>query len=269
MRASSISLRLFVSLVFVFLMLPLVTVVITSFGDSAVLSFPPTGFTLRWYSSISGEFFQALKISLIVACGTTALATVTGSLAALALVRGRFMGKLALGALCMSPIMVPTLVIGVAAYQFVGQIWDLTGYSFAGTIPGLILGQTAFALPFVIRSAIAGQAHLDMSVEEAATNLGATPLQTFRLVTLPMLLPGIISGAVFAFVMSFDDVPVALFLGGGDVMTFPVKIYTSVEFNFDPDLMAVSTIVVGCSLAIMLALDRLIGIDKFFGATRV
>jgi putative spermidine/putrescine transport system permease protein len=106
-------------------------------------------------------------------------------------------------------------------------------------------------------------------VEEAALNLGATPWQTFWRVTLPILLPGVVSGAVFAFVMSFDDVPVALFMGGGDVVTFPVKIYTSVEFNFDADLMAISTLVVGASLLVMVLLDRLIGVDKFFGAARV
>lgn len=268
-RLSSWLFRGFVGLVFFFLLLPIAMVVVTSFSESAVLAFPPTDFTLKWYRKISGEFVDALKVSLIVSTGTTVLATIVGTMAALALVRGRFRGRAATAAFCLSPLMVPSLVIGVAAFQFAGQIWDVFGFSLIGTIPGLILGQSAFTIPFVIRAAVAGQAHFDMAIEEAALNLGATPVQTFFRVTLPILVPGIVSGAVFAFVMSFDDVPVALFLGGGDAMTFPVKIYTSVEFNFDADLMAISTLVVVCSLVVMLVLDRLIGVDKFFGAARV
>lgn len=269
MRVSSLLFRAFVALVFVFLLLPITMVVLTSFSESAVLKFPPTHFTLKWYQNISHEFVQALKISLIVSAGTTVLATVVGTMAALALVRGRFVGRTAMSAFCLSPLMVPTLVIGVAAFQFANHLWDLANVSLLGTIPGLILGQSAFTIPFVIRAAVAGQAHFDAAVEEAALSLGATPWQTFWRVTLPILLPGVVSGAVFAFVMSFDDVPVALFVGGGDVMTFPVKIYTSIEFSFDADLMAISTLVVGASLLVMLALDRLIGVDKFFGAARV
>ena len=118
----------------------------------------------------------------------------------------------------------------------------------------------------VIRAAIAGQAHFDVSVEEAALNLGASPLQTFFRITLPIIAPGIVSGAIFAFIMSFDDVPVALFLGGGDTTTLPVKIYTSIEFNFDADVMAMGTIVIAGSLACMAILDRLVGLGTLFGA---
>lgn len=269
MRVSSLLFRTFVALVFVFLLLPIVMVVLTSFSDGAVLKFPPTDLTLRWYRAINPEFIAALKVSLIVSTGTTLIATVAGTMASLALVRGRFPGRTALSAFCLSPLMVPTLVIGVASFQFANQLWDITHLSLLGTIPGLILAQSAFTIPFVIRAAIAGQAHFDAAVEEAALNLGATPWQTFWRVTSPILLPGVVSGAVFAFVMSFDDVPVALFMGGGDVMTFPVKIYTSIEFSFDADLMAISTLVIGASLVVMLILDRLIGVDKFFGAARV
>jgi putative spermidine/putrescine transport system permease protein len=261
-------LRAFVALVFVFLLLPMAMVLLTSFSDSAVLAFPPRSFTLKWYRHISSEFIDALKVSLVVALGTTTLATIVGTLAALGLVRGRFPAKAAIGAFCLSPLMVPTLVIGVAAFQFTTVLWDFSGITLGGTIPGIIIAQSAFTIPFVIRAAAAGQAHFDPSVEEAALNLGATPFQTFFRVTLPLLVPGIVSGAIFAFVMSFDDVPVALFIGGGDAMTFPVKIYTSVEFNFDADLMAISTLVVIGSLIVMLLLDRLVGLDKTFGATR-
>jgi putative spermidine/putrescine transport system permease protein len=266
-RMTRLGFRVFVGLVFVFLVLPMAMVVVTSFSRSAVLAFPPSGFTLRWYANISPEFLDALKVSVIVALGTTAVATLAGAAAALGLVRSEFPGKAAVATFCLSPLMVPTLVIGVAAFRFTALLWDAFGLSFAGTIPGIVMAQSAFTIPFVVRATIAGHAHLDRSLEEAARNLGATPLQTFFKVTLPLLVPGIASGAIFAFVMSFDDVPVALFMGGGSATTFPVKIYTSVEFNFDADLMAISTLVVVFSLLLMLVLDRLIGLQKFFGAT--
>lgn len=266
--AGRLASRGFVALVFVFLLLPIAMVAVSSFAGSATLAFPPRDFTIHWYRAITPEFFEALRVSVLVALGTACLSTVIGTLAALGLSRGAFRGRTAIATFCLSPLMVPTLVIGVAAFQFSAIVWDVLGVSPAGTMTGLVLGQSAFAIPFVVRAVMAGQAHFDGSIEEAALNLGATPLQTFRRVTLPILAPGIASGAIFAFLMSFDDLPVALFMGGGAATTFPVKIYTSVEFSFDGDLMAVSTIVVVFSLFLMLVLDRLLGLDRFFNATR-
>lgn len=260
--------RVVVFLVFAFLLLPIAMVVVSSFSASAVMAFPPSGLTAKWYTAISPAFLQALKVSLVVAIGTTVLATVAGTPAALALVRGRFPGKALVGAFCLSPLMVPTLVIGIAAYQFTFIVWDLFGLPLGGTIIGLVLGQTAFTIPFVIRAVIAGQAHFDMALEEAALSLGATPLQTFFKITLPLLAPGIVSGAIFAFLMSFDDIPVALYLGGGDATTLPVKIFTTIEFSFTADVMALASLIVFVSLALMVALDRFVGLDKFFGAIR-
>lgn len=257
----------FIAGVFIFLLLPILAVAVSSISSSSPLSFPPQGFTLHWYRAISGEYLEALRVSLIVAASTTAIATLVGVPASLALVRGRFPGLALFNAFCLSPLMVPTLIIAVAAFQFTVVLWDLFGLSVAGTLTGLILAQSAFTIPFVIRVVIAGHAHFDGALEEAARNLGATPLETFFRVTLPMLLPGIVSGAIFAFIMSFDDVAVALFVGGGEAMTLPVRIYTAVEFNFDADIMAVSTLVTLGSLALMLVLDRLIGIDRFSNAT--
>ena len=264
--SSRLLLRAFTALVFFFLMLPIVSVVVSSFASSPVLYFPPSGFTLHWYRNINSEFTNALLVSLTVAAGTTAIAVVIGTFAALALVRGNFPGKRVLGVLFMSPLSVSTVVIGVAAFHYTIVLWDLFGVHLGGRILGLILGQSAFTIPFVIRAAIAGQAHFDMSIEEASLNLGATPLQTFFYITLPLIAPGIVSGGIFAFIMSFDDVPVALFLGGGDTMTLPVKIYTSIEFNFDADVMAMGTIVIVGLLVCMAILDRLVGLGTLFGA---
>lgn len=256
-RLLSILLSIFVGLVFVFLLLPIVSVVISSFSSSAVLAFPPRGFTLRWYGEISADYISALKNSLVVASGTAVLACLIGTPTALAIVRGKLPGKEFFSAALLSPMMVSTLVIAVAAFQFSTLIWSVSGISLAGSIVGLILAQSAFTIPLVIRAVFAGHAHFDASLEEAANSLGATPLQTFIYITLPLLIPGIVSGTIFAFVMSFDDVAVALFMGGGSAMTLPVKIYTSIEYNFDTDIMAISSLVVLGSLILMLVLDRL------------
>jgi putative spermidine/putrescine transport system permease protein len=266
---AKLAVRAIIALVFLFLLLPIVIVVTSSFFSTSVLVFPPAGFTLHWYRNIAPEFIEAMRVSFFVAVGTTVLATLVGTPTAIGLVRSRIPGKTFFTVFCLSPLMVSTLVIGVAAFQYTTKIWELTGVSLGGNIQTLILGQSAFTIPFVIRAAVTGQAHFDHSLEEASLNLGATPIQTFRRVTLPLLLPGILSGAIFAFIMSFDDVPVALFLGGGGAMTLPVKIYTSVEFGIDADVMAVGSIVIVGSLICMLVLDRLVGLDKCFGDTKV
>lgn len=263
-----LSLRIIVAVVFVFLLLPLLTVVVASFSTGAPLSFPPPGFTTDWYRNIAPEFITALQTSLVVGAGTTVLATIFGTLGAIALQRGNLRGRRLLTTLCLSPLMVPTLVIGVSLFQFTLVVWDIFGVSAADTVVGLILGHSAFATPFVIRSVLASQAHYDMSLEEAALNLGASPAQTFFKITVPLLMPGIVAGAIFAFLASFDDVPVALFLGGTNTVTLPVKIFTSIEFSFDASVMAVATIVVVGSTLLMIAVDRLIGLESFLGTAR-
>jgi putative spermidine/putrescine transport system permease protein len=261
-------LRAVVAVVFVFLLLPLATVVIASFSSGPTLAFPPTGFTTHWYRSIAPEFLDALGTSLYIATGTTIISTVAGTLAALALHRGTLPGRHLLATLCLSPLMVPTLVIGVAAFQFTLILWDAFGVSLADSAWVIMLGHSAFTIPFVIRSAIAAQAHYDMSLEEAALNLGAGPVATFFRVTLPLLSPGIAAGAIFAFLASFDDVPVALFLGGPDSITLPVKIFTSIEFSFDASVMAVATLIIAGSMLLMLVIDRLFGLETFLGTGR-
>jgi putative spermidine/putrescine transport system permease protein len=262
------ALRIVVAAVFAFLLLPIVMTVLSSVASSSVLAFPPRGFTLRWYEQIAPDYIQALKISLVVAVGTTVIATLVGGPAALAIARGRFFGRRLLNAFCLSPLMVPTLVIGIAGFQFLVRASDLVGLTIAGTVVGVIIAQSAFTIPFVVRAVIAGQAHFDHSLEEAAWSLGTPPLETFRRVTLPLLAPGLASGAIFAFIMSLDDVPIAMFVGGGDATTLPVKIFTSIEFSLSADIMAIATLIVAISLVLMLALDWLVGLDKFFGVTR-
>jgi putative spermidine/putrescine transport system permease protein len=217
---------------FVFLLAPIVVVVLASFNGVGVLSFPPRAFTTRWYYEIDPSFYRALWVSLMVGVITVVLAVLVGVPGALGLARGRF--------------------------------WDLFGVTIGGTIVGLVIGHLTFAIPFVIRSVLASHTRFDHSLEEAAANLGATPLQTFFRVTLPILKPGIASGAIFAFLISLDEVPIALFMGGGDATTLPVKIFTAIEISFGGDILAVASLVVCGSVVLMLILDRLVGLERLF-----
>lgn len=261
-----LALRTTLFLTFAFLLAPVCIVVIASFSGGPVLSFPPTSFTTHWYALIKPEFFAALDVSLIVAGTTAMLSVALGLPAALALSRGRFPGRDGLNSILLSPLIVPSLVTGVALYQFSLTFWDFTHVMLGGTLVGLIVGHLTFGIPFSVRAILVGHARFDYALEEAALNLGATPVQAFWLVTVPVLRPSIVAGGIFAFVMSLDDVPIALFMGGGDATTLPVRIFTTVEFDFGGDVMAIAALIVGGSVALMLVLDRLVGLDRLFGA---
>lgn len=261
-----LALRTTLVAVFAFLLAPVIVVVIASFNGGPILSFPPTSFTTHWFALIKPSFFDALYVSLIVASSTALISVVLGLPAALALSRGRFAGRDALNSILLSPLIVPALVTGVALYQSSLTFWDLTHLTLGGTLAGLVVGHLTFGIPFATRAILTGHARFDHSVEEAARNLGANPLQTFWRVTVPMLRPSIVSGAIFAFVMSLDDVPIALFMGGGDATTLPVRIFTTVEFDFGGDVMAIAAVIVGASAVLMLLLDRLIGLEQLFAA---
>jgi putative spermidine/putrescine transport system permease protein len=252
---------------FVFLLAPIVVVVISSFNAVGMFSFPPQAFTTRWYYEIDPTYYHALVVSLIVASITVTIAVLVGVPGALALARGRFPGRDVLNAFCLSPLTVPALVMGVAAFQFSLVIWDHFRITLGGTIAGLVVGHLTFAIPFVVRSVLAAHTRFDHSVEEAAQNLGASPVRTFFHVTLPILRPGVASGAIFAFLISLDEVPIALFMGGGDATTLPVKIFTAMEISFGGDILAVASVIVVVSALLMLALDRVVGLERLF-ATR-
>jgi len=252
---------------FLFLLAPIVIVVVSSFSAIGVLSFPPQSFTTRWYSEIDPAYYRALAVSLITATMTVVIALGVGIPGALALARGRFPGRDALNAICLSPLMVPALVMGVATFQFSLIIWDWSHITLGGTIPGLVIGHLTFAIPFVVRAVLAGHTRFDYSLEEVAQNLGASPWRTFFHVTLPILRPGVASGAIFAFLISLDEVPISLFMGGGDATTLPVKIFTAMEISFGGDILAVASVIVVVSVLLMLALDRVVGLERLF-ATR-
>ena len=257
-----------VVIVFLFMLLPVFYVVLSSFNQSPSLAFPPPAYTLDWYLKIPEPFWHSLRLSVMVGVTTAAIATVLGTGIAIRIARSSSRWNPMFSALCLSPLMVPPLVVGAALMQFGIIMWDLVGTNPTGNMPAVIAGHVALTLPFVIRSVMAAHAHHDSSMEEAALNLGATPIQVLFKVTLPALMPGITSGAIFAFLLSLDDVAIALFVGSGDEQTLPVKILTILDYSFSPYIMAISAIMVYGSIVLLLIIHRLLGLEKIFGFGR-
>jgi putative spermidine/putrescine transport system permease protein len=234
-------------LIGVWLLAPMLVVIPMSLTDRRSLGFPPSGWSLQWYERFFTEeqWHGALLTSVQIALLVTVLATVLGTAAAFALVRGRFPGKGAVNALLLAPLVVPVVIVAIAVFG-VYLRWQPSG-----TVLGFVMAHTALALPFVIITVSASLRGFDRRLELAAANLGASPATTFRKVTLPLILPGVLSGALFAFITSFDEVVVALFLQSPDVRTLPVQMFTSVTREVDPTIAAASTMILVLTTALL------------------
>ena len=244
--------------VYVFLLAPLVVVVLASFNSADFLSFPPRGFSLRWYRALweSEVWGDSFRLSLLLTAVVTPLALIIGTLAAYALVRYSFPGKGAIATLVMAPLVMPQIVLGIALLNYMSEL------GLVGSLTGLILGHLVVTLPFTVRLVSISVHNLDPALERAAQNLGATPLQTFWRVTLPLLRPGIVAGAIFAAIISFGELAVTLLIAGARTTTLPLRIFNYTEYNFDPTINAVSTIFVVLALVLIIVLDRLIGLVR-------
>jgi putative spermidine/putrescine transport system permease protein len=223
--------------ILLFLLAPIIVVVATAFTTSNYPTFPPEGFTLQWFERFLGmaEFTDAIRRSAVLALVSAAVAVVLGTFSALALVRWRIPGRAAISAVMLSPILFPAIVLGLALLVFYHRI------GLAGTFVGLVAAHSVLTTPFVIRLVAASLAEFDPAVEEAARNLGAGWWRTFLQVTLPLIRPGVLAGAVFAFIISFDELVITLFLAGPGRETLPIRIFTYVEYSSDPMVSAIST----------------------------
>ena len=257
--------RIYVIAVYAFLLAPILVVVLASLTKTSFVVFPPRGITLAWYAAIPAhpEFVASLILSLIVATGTAIVSGTLGTLAALAIVRERVPGAGLWLAALSSPLVIPTVVLGIALLQ-----WFTLIALPAGPLP-LILGHTLLAMPYVVRLVAAGLAGIDPTLERAAAGLGAASFQRFRLVTLPLVTSSIVAGALFAFITSFDDLTVALFIVSTNVMTLPVRIYNYMQFNYDPLITSVATVMIFLSFVLVVIVERVIGVGRVFTATPV
>ena len=248
-------LRAICGLVLLYLVLPILAIVPLSFSDSSFLAYPVTGFSLRWYQNLfeAEEWMRAAKNSFIVAPAATLIATVLGTLAATGLAQAEFRGKAILMAVLISPMVVPVIVVGVGMYLFFAPLGLSDSYT------ALILAHAALGAPFVVTTVLATLQGFNHNLTRASQSLGASRLTTFRRITLPLIAPGVISGALFAFATSFDEVVVTLFLAGAGQVTLPRQMFTGIRENISPTIAALATILIIFSTSLLLALEWLRG----------
>lgn len=248
-----IILYIFCGIVLAYLVFPILVVIPLSFSSAQYLTFPPPGFSLRWYDNFftGTGWLDAAFLSFWVAITVMILATILGTIASLGLVRGRFRGKDLLNTFIVSPLVVPVIIVAIGIYFFYARI------GLVGTPIALITAHTALAVPFVVVNVSATLYGFDERLEHAAMNLGANRIRTFRYVTLPIIRPGVLAGALFAFITSWDELIVALFLSGTGAVTLPRKMWDSIRFNIDPTIAAVSTLLVVITASLFVSAEAL------------
>jgi putative spermidine/putrescine transport system permease protein len=240
-------------LVLAFLILPILVIIPLSFNSGTFLTFPLPGFSLRWYEAVAASepWRNAAKNSLIVATSTTVLATLLGTFASLGLVRANFPGKTLLMAVLISPMVVPVVIVATGAYFFYARL------GLVGSLLGLVIAHTTLAAPFVIISVTSTLAGFDQNLSRAGASLGAPPARVFFDVVLPLIGPGVFSGALFAFVTSFDEVVVALFMTGPAQRTLPRQMFDGIRENISPMITAVATLLILLSVFLMATMELL------------
>jgi putative spermidine/putrescine transport system permease protein len=253
MRPSRVVLAAYCTLVGLFMLVPTLVVVPLSFSSVRSLRFPPPGWSTQWYEAFftSPEWRDAALNSLRVAGVVTVLATGLGTMAAVALVNSRWRWVAGVRAFLVAPMIVPGVVIAVGIY-YVFLRWQLTE-----TFVGFVAAHTVLAIPIVVITVGSSLQTFDMQLVRASQSLGAGPLTTFRTVTLPLILPGVLAGALFAFLTSFDESIVSLFLSGPTMRTLPIEIFQSVTTSLDPTIAAASTILLGLTTLFVLTIGIL------------
>ena len=241
--------------ILIFLLAPILVMIPLSFSDSSFLAYPIPGWSLKWYHNLfeSPEWMRATRNSFIVAPAATLLATTLGTMAAVGMSRATFRFKGLLMGILIAPMVVPIIVVGVAAYLYFAPM------GLADSYIGLILVHAALGAPFVLTTVLATLAGFNHNLVRASLSLGETPLRTFFRITLPVIAPGVISGALFAFATSFDEVVVTLFLAGAEQTTLPRQMFTGIRENISPTIAAVATLLILFTTSLLLALEWLRG----------
>jgi putative spermidine/putrescine transport system permease protein len=249
---------------YVFLLSPMVVVMGASLhgGEfSAAIKFPPEDPSFQWYTKIPMQQFEALGLSLIVAAVATLIAALIAVPAALGLVRSNFKGKFLITTIFRAPLQIPAIVSGIAFLQLYYLIYDNSSLMLAGTIPGMLIGHVFIATPFLFGTIVAVLQRFDHRLEEAAHSLGAGKWRTLRRVTIPTIMPGIYSGGLYAFMVSFADVPMSIFLTAPGFVTYPVELFYALENDFDPSILASSSLVIIFCLIMLLGVQKMVGLE--------
>ena len=236
-----------------FLALPVLAIVPLSFSSGSFLTYPLPGLSLRWYHDFlsTARWTDSLRNSLVVGAFVTVAATALGTLAALGLNSPRLPARGAIMTLILSPMIVPVVVLAVGVTFFFSQI------GLTDSFPGLVIAHTTLAVPFVVVTVGATLSGFDPSLMRAASSLGASPVAVLRRVVLPIIAPGLLSGAVFAFATSFDEVVMALFISGPAQMTLPKQMFLSIRETISPTLLAAAVLMTLFSTSLLLAIELL------------
>ncbi len=252
----------FCGLVLLFLISPILVVIPISFNDTSFLTFPRENWSLRWYDEFFGSerWSSAVKNSVIIAFFSTILATSLGTLAALGLSRPNFPARAAVMAVLITPMIVPVVITAAALYFFYANpllFTDEPTFILNNSYLGVILAHTLLATPFVVITVTATLTGFDQSLIRAGANLGATPATVFRRVILPLIAPGVISGALFAFVTSWDEVVVVLFIGGTEQRTLPRQMFSGIREMISPTITAAATVLISVAVVMLVAVELL------------
>jgi putative spermidine/putrescine transport system permease protein len=243
-------------LVVAFLLTPMIVLVTMSFSSSAMMTFPPVGFSLKWYpiafsvTSLIGSFTLSIEMALLSAF----FSAVFGTIAAIAMANRKFAGKGLVTSFFLSPLVFPSIVVGVALLQYYRTL------RLDDVFIALLLGHIVVTVPYTIRTVTASLEVFDFTLLDAARVLGADTLKTFFEVMLPIIKPGVFSGAVFAFLISFDNYTVSMFLADSKNITLPIRIFNYAEANMDPSVAAVSAIMILVSVFIFVVGGRIVGV---------
>jgi putative spermidine/putrescine transport system permease protein len=248
----------FHALFIAFILAPIVIVCAVSFTPDGYLSLPVHGASLRWFRAIAGnaQFIEAFWQSLLLGTLSATIAIVFSVPCAVAIARYRFAGRQALTAFLQAPLMIPQVVLGIAFLRFFTQI------GLGGTFTGLVISHVVIIVPFALRLVLTAATGMDKQIEHAAVSLGASSLTTFRRVTLPMILPGVASGWVLAFITSFDEVTMTVFIASPRTTTLPVRLFLYIQDNIDPLVAAVSTALIALTIVAIIVIDRLYGLER-------
>lgn len=248
----------FHTLFVVFMTAPILVVCLVAFTPEGFLSVPTTRFSLRWFAAIADypEFIRAFWVSLGLGALSSAIAVLVAVPAALAIARHPFRGREAISALFLSPLMIPHVVLGIAFLRF------FTSFGLGGTFWALLIAHVVVVFPFALRLTLAAATGMDRSVEMAAVSLGANDFSLFRRVTLPLILPGVVSGWALAFIQSFDDLTMTVFLAAPGTETLPVRMFLYIQDNIDPLVTSVSACVIAVTITALVLLDRFFGLDR-------
>lgn len=233
-------LRILVGIIIFALISPILVVIPMSFSSASYFEFPIPGYSLKWYLNFfnNEEWVIGLIRSLVIAFFTAILSTILGIMASLAVSRLNFRGKKLFMSLMVAPMIIPVIITGVALYHSFAPL------KLTNSFVGLVLAHTILAIPVVFVTVTASLKGMDRNLELAAMGLGSTPFGAFFKITLPLIRPGVLSGALFAFIISFDEVVVTIFLGGPNTKTLPIAMWENLRIQVDPTMAAVSTILI-------------------------